>query len=123
MKYFYLSYMKTQEILQHLLPGEILTYFDLTEIKEQDGKLIFCLDEKHQIPEDFPSGDYEAKGFTPGKNLLDFPLRAKAVILFVRRRKWLDKNTGKVLTSTWELNTDGTKYTKEFGDFLKELVG
>jgi transposase len=123
MKYFYLSYMKTQDILQYLLPGEIMTYFDLTDIMEQDGKLIFCLDEKLQIPDDFPAGEYEAKGFTPGKNLLDFPVRGKAVVLYVRRRKWLDKNTGKVLTSTWDLNTDGTKYTKEFGAFLKELVG
>jgi len=41
MKYFYLSYMKTQEILQHLLPGEILTYFDLTEIQEQGWKTYF----------------------------------------------------------------------------------
>lgn len=123
MKYFYLSYMKTQDILQHLLPEEILSYFDLTDILEQDGKLIFCLDEKHQIPDDFPAGEYEAKGFTPGKNLQDFPLRGKAVVLYVRRRKWLDKNTGKVLTSTWDLNTDGTKYTKEFGAFLKVLVG
>ncbi len=83
MKYFYLSYMKTQDILQHLLPEEILSYFDSTDILNKTEKLIFCLDEKHQIPDDFPNGEYEAKGFTPGKNLQDFPSRGKAVVLYV----------------------------------------
>jgi len=115
--------MEAQDILKHFFPEDLLTHFDLTDIREQDGKLVFCLDEKQQIPDDFPPGDYEAKSFTEGKSLNDFPLRGKAVILFVRRRKWLDKNTGKVLTSTWYLNTQDTKYTKEFGAFLKELVG
>jgi hypothetical protein len=115
--------MKTSDILKHLLPEEILTYFDLVDIREQDGKLVFCLDEKQQLPEYFPPGDYEAKSFTEGKSLHDFPLRGKAVILYVRRRKWLDKSTGKVLTSAWDLSTQGTKYTKEFGAFLKELAG
>jgi len=27
-----------------LLPEEILTYFDLVDIREQDGKLVFCLE-------------------------------------------------------------------------------
>jgi hypothetical protein len=114
--------MKTQELLQYLLPKDMLDYFELREVKEQGGKLVFCLDEKYHIPESFERSDYEAKGFTNGKSIQDFPIRGKAVILHVRRRKWLDKKTGKVLTSSWDLNAEGTKYSKEFGAFLKELV-
>ncbi len=109
MKYFYFGSMHTHELLQYLLPTEMLDFFDLVAIEKQGDKLVFFLDEKHTIPSDFPEGDYEAKGFTEGKSLLDFPLRDKAVLLFVRRRKWLDKKTGKILTSTWELTTEGTK--------------
>ncbi|HRX01430.1 MAG TPA: hypothetical protein P5280_18200 [Cyclobacteriaceae bacterium] len=121
-KSIYLSGMETQDIIRYLLPAEMLDYFELVAIKEQAGKLVFHLDERNNIPQDFPKGDYESKGFTQGKNILDFPLRGKGVILYVRRRKWLNKQTGEVLTSTWDLNTKGTKYTNEFGAFLKELL-
>ncbi|MBZ0242791.1 MAG: hypothetical protein K8F24_06230 [Bacteroidales bacterium] len=114
--------MKTQDIIRYLLPAEILDYFELVAIKEQAGKLVFHLDERNNIPQGFPKGDFESKGFTQAKSILDFPLRGKAVILHVRRRKWLNRQTGEVLTSTWDLNTKGTKYTNEFGAFLKELV-
>ncbi len=52
--------MKTQELLQYLLPKDLLDYFELTEVKEQGRKLLFCLDEKYHIPESFKSSDYEA---------------------------------------------------------------
>jgi hypothetical protein len=114
--------METQDIIRYLLPAEMLDYFERVAIKEQDGKLVFHLDERNNIPQDFPKGDYESKGFTQGKSILDFPLRGKGVILYVRRRKWLNKQTEEVLTSTWDLNPKGTKYTNEFGAFLKELL-
>jgi hypothetical protein len=41
----------------------------------------------------------------------------------VRRRKWRDKNTGNIYSTRWDLTADGTSYTKEFADFLKELFG
>lgn len=115
--------METKDILQYILPKEILEYFDVTNIKEVNGKLHIYLDEKNQLPKDLPEGQYESKGFTGRSMIQDFPIRDRAVYLEVRRRKWIDKTTGKVYNHTWDLTSVGTKYTKEFGDFLKELVG
>jgi hypothetical protein len=114
--------MKSIDLLQYILPEEIFKYFEVTNVQEQGGRLIIHLDEKNQLPIDFPSGDYESKGFTKAVELADFPIRDRAVFLLVRRRKWLNKKTGKVHSRSWDLTAQGTKYTKEFGAFLKELA-
>jgi len=115
--------MNTIDLLKYILPNEILEYFEVTDVKEQQGLLTFCLDEKNNLPEELPQGDYESKGFAPPIRIQDFPIRDRAVFIEVRRRKWIDKKTDKVYSRTWELTANGTKYTKEFGAFLKELAG
>lgn len=115
--------MEAKEILQYILPEEVLEYFDVTRVTtDEKGKLVIYLDEKNQLPKGLPEGQYESKGFTAAMKIQDFPVRERAVFLRIRRRKWLNKQTGKVYNSPWNLATEGTKYTKEFGAFLKELV-
>lgn len=114
--------MEARDILQYILPQEILDHFDITKITTDDkGKLVIWLDEKNQLPEQLTKADYESKGFTAVSKIQDFPIRGRAVILRIRRRKWIHKSTGKIHLNTWKLATEGTKYTKEFGAFLKEL--
>lgn len=116
--------METTDILQYILPEQILDYFEVTRITtDEKGKLVIYLDEKNQKPTDLPEGDYESKGFTAATKIQDFPIRERAVFLRVRRRKWLNKKTGKIYNSRWDLSIAGTKYTKEFGAFLKEIAG
>ena len=50
----------------------------------------------------------------------DFPVRGKAVYL-VRRRKWFEKETGKIVTSIIEFTHDSTPLTHEFAVFLKRI--
>lgn len=115
--------MNTIDLLKYILPEEILEYFEVVGIDEKQGELTFYLDEKNILPPDLPEGDYESKGFASPAKIQDFPIRDRAVFLVVRRRKWIDKHTGKIYSRVWDLTTDGTKYTKEFGAFLKELIG
>jgi len=116
--------MEAIDILQYILPQEILEYFDVTKITtDEKDKLVIWLDEKNQLPEQLPKAEYESKGFTAASKIQDFPIRGRAVILRVRRRKWIHKPTNKIYLNTWKLATEGTKYTKEFGAFLKELPG
>jgi hypothetical protein len=114
--------METTDFLQYILPKEILEYFEVIKVEEFGGRLVFHLDEKHELPSDFRPGDYESKGFTKAVEIADFPIRDRAVFLHVRRRKWIDRQTGKVVSRTWDLTAHGTKYTKEFGAFLKEIA-
>ena len=120
-KKFYLCVMvkhkeNIDDPLKLLLPGVIYDYFELvhTEISDKDVHLF--LDEVHNPPK--PVG-YESKGFTQQSIIQDFPLRGKPVFLHIRRRKWLEKSTGKVLTNSYDLTHLGTQITAEFAAFLK----
>ena len=107
---------KIEDPLKLLLPGAIYDYFELvdTEVSEVDVHLF--LDEQPLPPK---AVGYESKGFTEQSILQDFPLRGKPVFLHIRRRKWLEKSTGKVLTNSYDLTRLGTQITAEFAAFLK----
>ncbi|WP_444544489.1 ISAon1 family transposase N-terminal region protein [Salinimicrobium marinum] len=51
----------------------------------------------------------------------DFPLRGNTVYLHVKRRRWIDKDTGQVVQRDWNLVAQGTRMTNEFAAFLKEI--
>ena len=55
----------------------------------------------------------------------DFPIRDHKVILVIRRRRWTDVRTGKSFSIPISLDIacKGTRYSKEFGAFLKETYG
>jgi len=115
--------MEVLSLLKLLLPEEIFEHFDLVEMKEDtEGKLIFYLDEKLVRPQNHLDKVLISKGFQEEVEIQDFPLRGKPVYFYVRRRKWTDKQTGKVYSTTWDLTANGTSYTKEFAAFLKELL-
>ena len=65
----------------------------------------------------------ESKGFLPPVHLEDFPIRELSAYLVVRRRKWIDIQTGKTYSNSFKLTAQGTSYTQEFGAFLKEVAG
>ena len=54
----------------------------------------------------------------------DFPIRDHKVILRIRCRRWTDIRTGKSFTLPIDLDivAKGTRYSKEFGVFLKRRM-
>ena len=58
-------------------------------------------------------------------SVTDFPIRDHKVILHIRRRRWTDLRTGKSFSLPIDLAivSKGTRYSKEFGAFLKETYG
>ena len=114
--------MEIETLLKYFLPKEISTYFDLKQIEEDTtGLLLLYLDEKPIKPTEHSNKDLISKGFDEPIKIQDFPIRDKAVYIVVRRRKWIDKETGRVYTTNWNLTAKGTSYTNEFAAFLKEL--
>ena len=114
--------MEIESILQYLLPKEIQFYFDFVNIKEDtNNRLFLYLDEKPIKPTEHSDKELVSKGFDKPVQIQDFPIREKAVYFMVRRRKWKDKQTGKVYMTNWKLTANGTSYTKEFAAFLKEI--
>lgn len=114
--------MEATELIKYLFPPEITQHFNIVQVEEDKEDLIIYLEEKNELPPGLDKADHESKGFGPPIKIQDFPLRDRPVFLMVRRRKWLQKSTGKIIKRNWDLTTEGTKYTKEFGVFLKGLL-
>lgn len=113
-----------QMLAQIVLPAQILDYFTIVGIEQTESEIHISLDEKMN-PE--LSGDvhFESKGFMKAASITDFPIRDHKVILLVRRRRWTDTRTGKSFSIPINLDVvaKGTRYSKEFGAFLKETYG
>lgn len=123
MKKYYLCGMgqrkkKIEDPLKLLLPSVIYDFFELVHTEVSDIDVHLFLEEQYMPPQ---AVGYESKGFTEHSVIQDFPLRGKPVYLHVRRRKWLEKSSGKVLTNSYDLTHLGTQITAEFAAFLKDI--
>jgi transposase len=72
------------------------------------------------LPEGYSAEDYEPKDFVKSKLIQDFPLRGRAVFLRIKRRRWRHKTNGKVIKREFSFTADGSKFTQELSDFLKD---
>ena len=110
-------------LLQVILPEEIFKYFEIIKIDVDSKTLNVYLDELDIKPIEYSGEKLTSKGFHTVAMIQDFPIRERAVILHVRRRRWLVESSGKVISRDWNVVAEGTRYTKGFASFLKELFG
>ena len=110
------------DLLQFILPEELLEYFTLTDAQKTSDSYTFYLSEKNIYPQEYTGQKLQSKGFFDEETVRDFPLRGKACYLKIKRRKWLNEDTGKVVYRNWELVANGTRMTKEFSPFLKGIL-
>lgn len=107
-----------------VLPAQILDYFAVVGVEQTESEIHISLDE---LPDEELSGDvhFESKGFMEAVKVTDFPIRDHKVILVIRRRRWTDTRTGKSFCMPIDLDivAKGTRYSKEFGAFLKDTYG
>ena len=109
-------------LAQIVLPSSVLDYFNIVSVESTETEIHIHLDEKMY---DALRSDvhFESKGFIPAVSITDFPIRDHKVILHFRRRKWVDIRTGKSFILPLKIAAEGTRYSKEFADFLKETYG
>ena len=107
-----------------VLPAQILDYFLISGVEQISKEIYISLDEKMN-PELSKDLHFESKGFMAAVSVTDFPIRDHKVILKIRRRRWTDLRTGKSFNIPIDLDVvaKGTRYSKEFGAFLKETYG
>ena len=107
-----------------VLPTQILEFFTIVSVRKVGSEFHISLDERMDktLADD---ANFESKGFMEAVNIIDFPIRDHKVILKIRRRRWTDLRTGKSFTLPIALDmvAQGTRYSKEFGAFLKETYG
>ena len=104
-----------------LLPEGFTDYFDIVNVEEKEKEIIIFLEEKLVLKEQEKSDHLESKGFYPAVLVQDFPLRGKPLLLNIRRRRWINKQTGEYVNRKIHITADGTRLTQEFASFLKGL--
>jgi len=110
-------------LLKALLPTELFDYFEIVRIDIDDKAMDVYLDELNQPPQEYSGEKLTSKGFRDYVAIQDFPIRERAVYLHVRQRKWQVESSGKIVSKEWDLVAKGSRYTKGFAAFLKELLG
>jgi transposase len=110
-------------LVKYVLQEEVLSYFEIVKIEQERRELHLYLEEKNELPSGYSRAELESKGFHNETVIKDFPIREKALFLHVRRRRWLEKATGKTVGRDWKLVAEGTRYTQGFASFLKGIVG
>ena len=105
------------ELAHLLLPDGLLDYFDLLKVDSTKSQIKIYLEEKNNLNNTL----YESKGFYPNVLVNDFPVRGKALLLDLRRRRWINKETGEYFNRDFKLIAEGTRITQEFATFLKGL--
>lgn len=112
------------QLAELVLPRELLRYFLIVKIEHRSTLFRIDLDEKME-KELLDDVHFESKGFMDSVEVTDFPIRDHKVILVLRRRRWIDTRTGKSfsLPLNIDITASGTRYSKEFGAFLKATYG
>ena len=110
------------QLVSLILPQSILEYFEVVKIEQSETLIEISLDELYY--EDYKNSDEIAsKGFMPSTTITDFPIRDHKLLLHIRRRRWLNLKDGLSFSKPINLVSEGTCYSKEFADFLKETYG
>lgn len=110
-----------KSVLSLFLPEGMLDYFDIVDYSDMGSYYVICLEEHKEIPSEYSDLRLVSKGFYPEIVVTDFPVRDRTVYLKVKRRRWEDPTSGKTYSRNWQLVAEGTRITKEFASFLKEL--
>ena len=110
-------------LVKLLFPREMLDFFEVVGYEISDEEVIVHLDERDHIHKKKTGHVYERNGFLPAAHITDFPLRDRKLTLIVRRRRWQDITTGENVSNDYELVAKGTRHSKEFAAFLKEVLG
>lgn len=110
-----------ETLIKLFLPAFVDEYFELTSYKKEGETIHLYLKELNIIPEEHQGNKLTSKGFFDETTIQDFPIRGYNVFLHVTRRRWLNEDTSKVVFRDWDLVAKGTRITKEFAAFLKEI--
>lgn len=109
------------QVLDIIFPQSLRSYFELIRHSKENEQLHFYLQEINDVPLEFREEKLVSKGFYDEVTIQDFPIRGYQVFFHIKRRRWLNEGTGQLVHRNWDLLAKGTRITKDFADFLKEI--
>ena len=97
--------MESIKLLRAILPEVLIDNFDVVKFDKTSTRFDIFLDEKKvMMREDKRNSHVISHGFNEYRTIQDFPIRGRATYLHVRKRKWLDKETGEIFSYSWDLS-------------------
>lgn len=105
------------DLLKLMLPDFLVDHFEVVSSTNTEEVLHLYFEEKIKPPQGFNAFELVSKGFLDEIT----PLRGKFVYLHIKRRRWTNKATGEIIKRDWALVAKGTRMTREFASFLKEI--
>ena len=112
-----------KELLKMLLPEDLRESFDIVDVKKVSNTITITLEEKDQYKHTETGHEYEKNGFYEAKRVEDYPIRSSKVVLMVKRRRWIDRTTGKSVGNEYDTVAHGTRMAKELALFFQGLPG
>lgn len=113
--------MEKQDIYESLIgllfPSDITEHFKIVHIESLPQVMVVHFEEKDEFHDKEGGHEYVPNGFYESSRINDFPIRDKKVTLVVKRRRWIDKSTGKSVGNKYTLTAEGTRHSKEFAAF------
>jgi len=119
--YFFQMHDSFKALLPMIIPDGVSDYFALSGHHKDETGIHIHLEELNSVPSEYESNKLLSKGFFEEVILQDFPIRGQEVYLHVKRRRWLNQDTGLVVFRNWSLVAKGTRITDDFADFLKAI--
>ena len=109
-------------LLSILVPSEILSSFEITQVIENDTELLITLVEKESlVPEALKGKQVSLDGYMNPTTLQHYPQMGKQYYINLKRRRWKEKGIDIVESyhNEYSFTATGTMATQSFGDFLK----
>lgn len=91
-------------------PEDLLDYFHLLKVEDSKAQITIYMENKNNLND----SSYESKGFYPKVLVNDFPVRGKALLLDLRRCRWIHKEAREYFNRDFKLVPQGTRITQEF---------
>ena len=111
------------ELAECLLPEEMVEYFEVVKVEKTPETLDVTLEERDTGGDGNAEGRLRPNGFYEESTVRDYPVRGRKMTFHVKRRRWVDKETGKSVSKRWDIVAEGTRISKEFAAFLKDMLG
>jgi transposase len=102
---------------------EMTNYQELCSVQDKLEYIVVDFVERNELPNGYSFDEYETKDFMSSKLIQDFPIRGKGVYLRITKRRWWHKQTGAILKRDYSFMAEGSKFTAELSDFLKDAGG
>ena len=101
----------------------MVEYFEVVKVEKTSNTLDVTLEERDTGVDGYKEGQLRPNGFYEESTVRDYPVRGRKMTFHVRRRRWIEVNTCKSVSKRWDLVAEGTRFSKEFAAFLKDMLG